>query len=143
MIRMQLHSSSTAAKPESFDCDDHPLFQELARTVIECAAEGYGVDGSEITLDTDIRLDLSNESMKMIAMIAGIEEELDVTVDIQEAGNLNTIREFVLAVKEKNVNQNPLKHKPNPKKACNPQVFFRFCTELFFVFIKTYPAEIA
>lgn len=41
------------------------------------------MDESEITLDTDIRLDLSNESMKMIAMIAGIEEELDVTVDIQ------------------------------------------------------------
>ena len=59
------------------------------------------MDESKITLDTDIRLDLSNESMKMIAMIAGIEEELDVTVDIQEAGNLNTIREFVLAVKEK------------------------------------------
>lgn len=94
-------STSTAAKPESFDCDNDPLFQELAKTVIECAAEGYGVDESEITLDTDIRLDLSNESMKMIAMIAGIEEELDVTVDIQEAGNLNTIREFVLAVKEK------------------------------------------
>ena len=33
--------------------------------------------------------------MKMIAMLAGIEEELDVTIEIPEAGNLNTIRDFV------------------------------------------------
>ena len=68
---------------------------EVAKTVIACAAEAYEVDESEITLDTDIREDLSNQSMKMIAMLAGIEEELDVTIEIPEAGNLNTIRDFV------------------------------------------------
>ena len=63
----------------------------IAQTVIHCAADGYGVDESELTMATDIREDLSNESMKMIVMISEIEEELDVTIEIQEASNLNTL----------------------------------------------------
>ena len=71
------------------------VMDEVAKTVIACAAEAYEMEEDEITLDTDIREDLSNQSMKMIAMLAGIEEELDVTIEIPEAGNLNTIRDFV------------------------------------------------
>ena len=74
---------------------------ETARTVIECAAGAYGVDPASITLDTDIREDLSNESMKMIVMISEIEERLQVTIEIQEASLLNTIGEFVAKVKER------------------------------------------
>ena len=73
----------------------------VAICVMECAAEAYGVDESELTLATDIREDLSAESMKMIVMISGIEEELDVTIEIQEASNLNTLADFVMRVKEK------------------------------------------
>jgi len=82
--------TSAAAGTSSADVMD-----EVAKTVIACAAEAYEVDEDEITMDTDIREDLSNQSMKMIAMLAGIEEELDVTIEIPEAGNLNTIRDFV------------------------------------------------
>ena len=71
------------------------------QTVISCAAEAYGVDKAAITLDTDIREDLSNESMKMIVMISEIEERLQVTIEIQEASLLNTIGEFVAKVKER------------------------------------------
>ena len=67
----------------------------------DAAADAYGVDASAITLNTDIREDLSNESMKMIVMISTIEEELDVTIEIQEASNLNTIGEFVAVVRER------------------------------------------
>ena len=74
---------------------------DVAKTVIEAAADAYGVDVSTITLNTDIREDLSNESMKMIVMISTIEEELDVTIEIQEASNLNTIGEFVAVVRER------------------------------------------
>lgn len=74
---------------------------EITRTVIACAADAYGVDASKITLSTDIREDLSNESMKMIVMISQIEDELDATIEIQEASLLNTIRDFVEKVKEK------------------------------------------
>ena len=73
----------------------------VAQTVIQCAAEAYGTDISKITLSTDIREDLSNESMKMIVMISQIEDELDATIEIQEASLLNTIGDFVRKVKEK------------------------------------------
>ena len=73
----------------------------VAQIVMECAAEAYGVDVSELSMSTDIREDLSSESMKMIVMISGIEDELDVTIEIQEASNLNTLADFALRVKEK------------------------------------------
>jgi len=78
-----------------------PIDDPVAQTVIDCAAEAYGVDKAVITLDTDIREDLSNESMKMIVMISEIEERLQVTIEIQEASLLNTIGEFVAKVKER------------------------------------------
>ena len=59
------------------------------------------MDKETISLDTDIREDLSNESMKMIVMISEIEERLQVTIEIQEASLLNTIGEFVAKVKER------------------------------------------
>ena len=71
------------------------------QTVIEAAADAYGVDAASITLATDIREDLSNESMKMIVMISTIEDQLNVTIEIQEASNLNTIADFVNVVKER------------------------------------------
>lgn len=73
----------------------------IARTVLECAADAYGVEEETLTMDTDIREDLSNESMKMIVMISEIEDELDVTIEIQEASLLNTLADFVMKVKEK------------------------------------------
>lgn len=78
-----------------------PLEDEVARTVISCAAEAYGIPEEELTLATDIREDLSNESMKMIVMISQIEDELDVEIEIQEASLLNTLEDFTNKVKEK------------------------------------------
>ena len=74
---------------------------DVVQTVIAAAADAYGVDESEITLATDIREDLSNESMKMIVMISTIEDELNVTIEIQEASLLNTIADFVGKVRER------------------------------------------
>lgn len=70
------------------------------QTVVNCAAEAYRVDPSAITLETDIREDISNQSLKLVAFISGIEEELDVAIDIAEAGSLKTIRDFVDKVNE-------------------------------------------
>ena len=63
--------------------------------VIRCAAEAYGVDASTITLDTIIREALSNQSLKLLAFISSIEEELDVSIDLSDAMKLKTIRDFV------------------------------------------------
>lgn len=74
---------------------------EVTKVVIEAAADAYDVDEAEITAETDIREDLSPQSMKMIVMLSNIEEALDITIDITEAGELNTIAEFAAKVKEK------------------------------------------
>lgn len=65
------------------------------QAIIQCAADAYCVQASTITLDTDIREDLSNQSMKLLAFISSIEDELDVQIDLGEAGGLKTIRDFV------------------------------------------------
>ena len=89
------NSATATAAQSSEELDD------VAKTVIEAAADAYGVDASGITLATDIREDLSNESMKMIVMISTIEDQLNVTIEIQEASNLNTIGDFVSVVRER------------------------------------------
>ena len=68
---------------------------KIEETVIKCAAEAYSVDESSITMDTDIREELSSQSLKMVAFISCIEEELDVQIDLREAAGLKTIRDFV------------------------------------------------
>lgn len=67
----------------------------IEKIVIQCAAEVYGVDATVINLETDIREELSNQSMKLIAFISGIEDELDVKIEMREAGQLKTISDFI------------------------------------------------
>ena len=87
--------------PAGESASDSTELDDIAKAVIKAAAEGYDVDESIITLNTDIREDLSSESMKMIVMLSGIEDALDVVIEIPEAGNLNTIADFINAVRTK------------------------------------------
>ncbi|MBQ9031399.1 MAG: hypothetical protein IJ106_08115 [Parasporobacterium sp.] len=101
-------SKKNAAKTEPAEKKAAPVQQtvpdaddEVTRAVIDAAADAYEVDASGITLSTDIREDLAPQSMKMIVMLSNIEDALDVTIEITEAGNLNTIQDFINAAKEK------------------------------------------
>lgn len=87
---------SASKEKNSIDKDD-PVVQ----CVLRSAAEAYGADVGTLSLSTDIREDLSNESMKMIVMISEVEDELGVTIEIQEASLLNTLEDFVNKAKEK------------------------------------------
>ena len=71
-----------------------------SRIVIECAADVYQVDESTITLDTDVREELSNQSLLLVAFISAIEDETGIIIDLSEAGQLKTIRDFVDKVKK-------------------------------------------
>lgn len=93
--------AGNAGTAKEADHSSDPMYLQVLEVVIDCAAEAYGVEAEDITPDTDIREDLSNQSMKMIAMLAGIEEELDVTIEIPEAGEMNTIREFAKLARER------------------------------------------
>lgn len=81
--------------------EEELVWDEVAETVFECAAIGYEMDMSGITFDSDIRLDMSNQSIKMIVMISEIEDELGITIEITEAAELVTMGDFVRLVKKK------------------------------------------
>lgn len=74
--------------------------KNIEQVIIECAAEAYAVDASAIGLDTDIRNDISNQSLKLVAFISSIEDELNVTIDLGEAAELKTILDFADRVKK-------------------------------------------
>lgn len=73
---------------------------DIEKKVIECAALVYEVDETEITLETDIREDLSAQSIKIIAFIGGLEEAFGIMIDFVDAGELVTIGDFVNKIKE-------------------------------------------
>ena len=72
----------------------------IEEQVIGCAAGAYGVDVSTITLDTNIREQLSNKSLKLLVFISNLEDEIDVSIEIRDAAKLVTIRDFVDKVNE-------------------------------------------
>ena len=74
---------------------------EISKKVIACAADAYETDAALIKPDTDIRNDLSGQSIKLIVLLSNIEDELGVSIEIVEAGNIDTIGELIKAVKEK------------------------------------------
>lgn len=72
----------------------------IEEKVIACAAEAYEADASKITADTNVREELSNQSLLMIAFISGIEDELNVSIELRDAAKLLTIGDFVAKVSE-------------------------------------------
>lgn len=72
----------------------------IEKIVIECAAQAYGVPADKITPATVIREELSNQSMKMVVFISGIEDELDVSIDLRDAAKLITVGDFIEKVKQ-------------------------------------------
>ena len=93
--------AATANTAEAAADKKEEALDEIAQVVIASAAEAYGIDASEITLATDVREDLGNQSMKMIVMLSEITERIEVSIDITEAGAFNTIGDFVNAVRER------------------------------------------
>ncbi len=67
----------------------------IEQKVLECAAEAYNVDISSISLATNIREEISNKSLMMIAFVSTSEDELDVEIEIHETGSLISIQDVV------------------------------------------------
>ena len=72
----------------------------IEKIVIDCAAQVYGVSADSITVDTNIREELSNQSIRLIAFISFIEDETDAKIEIKDAATLKTIGDFVKRVEE-------------------------------------------
>lgn len=74
--------------------------KKIETTVIECAAEAYCVDADSLSTATVIREELSSQSLKMVAFISCIEDQLDVSIDLRDAASLKTIGDFVNKVNQ-------------------------------------------
>ena len=70
---------------------------EMLRKVI---AEVLNVDQAEITMDTTFVDDLGADSLDVFQMIMGIEEELDIEVNVEEAEKIVTVGDAVELIKK-------------------------------------------
>lgn len=67
--------------------------------VLDLVAKAYKVDASEVLPESEFSV-LGKESMKMIALLASIENELDVEVPLREGMLFKTVAELIARVEE-------------------------------------------
>ena len=70
---------------------------EMLRKV---SAEVLNVDQAEITMDTTFVDDLGADSLDVFQIIMGIEEELDIEVNVEEAEKIVTVGDAVELIKK-------------------------------------------
>ena len=70
---------------------------EMLRKVI---AEVLNVDEADITLETTFVDDLGADSLDVFQIIMGIEEELDIEVNVEEAEKIETVGDAVELIKK-------------------------------------------
>ena len=70
---------------------------EMLRKVI---AEVLNVDQAEITMDTTFVDDLGADSLDVFQIIMGIEEVLDIEVNVEEAEKIVTVGDAVELIKK-------------------------------------------
>lgn len=74
--------------------------KELEAKVLELVAASYKKDVNELSMETSFKEDLSGASVQMVALVAEIENELDATLMLADAGACATISELVDLVEE-------------------------------------------
>ena len=63
-------------------------------------AEVLNVDAQEVTMDTTFVEDLGADSLDVFQIIMGIEEELDIEVNVEEAEKIVTVGDAVELIKK-------------------------------------------
>ena len=72
------------------------VFEKIA----ELIAEQLDVDSSEITMDTDLMLDLNADSLDAVEVLTQIEEEYGIEIPDEETENFHVVRNIVKFVEE-------------------------------------------
>ena len=70
-------------------------FEKLKKVI----AEVLNVDPEEITMDTTFTDDLGADSLDVVQIIRGIEEEFDIEIPAEEAEKISTVEEAVELIK--------------------------------------------
>jgi acyl carrier protein len=72
--------------------------KELETKILELVAISYNEKASGLSLATNFKNDLVGASVQMVALVAEIENELDIMIALQDAAACNTIEDLVNAV---------------------------------------------
>jgi len=74
---------------------DNEIFEKV-RGII---AEKLGIDDEEVTLDSSFVNDLKADSMDILDLVSGFEEEFDITIPDDKGRAFETVREAVAYLK--------------------------------------------
>ena len=66
-------------------------FEQVAKLI----AEQLGIDAGKISEQSDIIKDLGADSLDVVEMLMGLEEEYGITISEEEASNLKTVADIV------------------------------------------------
>ncbi len=64
-------------------------------TVRELLAHQLEIDPADITMDTDIILDLGADSLDIVELVMSIEEEYDLVITDENVNNMTTVGQVV------------------------------------------------
>ncbi len=65
--------------------------EEIQKRVVEIVAEQLGLNNDEVKPDSDLFEDLGADSLDVVELVMGLEEEFDITVPDEETEGLLTI----------------------------------------------------
>lgn len=65
----------------------------------DIVAEQFGRDSEDITMDSTFIEDLGADSLDVVELIMAIEDEFDLEIDEDEAGNISTVGDVVDYIK--------------------------------------------
>lgn len=65
----------------------------------DIVAEQFGRDPEDITMDSTFIEDLGADSLDVVELIMAIEDEFDLEIDEDEAGNISTVGDVVDYIK--------------------------------------------
>jgi len=74
---------------------DRELFEQIIAVLRPLAK-----DGAEITADTDLVDDLSLDSLKIMEVMAEIEDRFDISVPISILSDIRTVRDVILQIQK-------------------------------------------
>jgi len=74
---------------------DRELFEQIIPILRPLAT-----DGSEITAETDLVHDLSLDSLKIMEVMAEIEDRFDISVPLNIVSDIRTVRDVVLQIQK-------------------------------------------
>ena len=69
--------------------------KELEAPIIEMIATIYNKDAEDLSVETNMREELTGSSVLMVALVSEIENELDVMIQLSDAAACTTIGDLI------------------------------------------------